>query len=41
MQGFNDRKGNDRKAQVQHQRSVVALFEAVDLLCTKILGDIG
>ena len=41
MQGFNDRKGNDRKAQVQHQCSVVAFFEAVDLLCTKILGDIG
>ncbi len=40
MQRFNGHKRNGRKAQVQHQCSMVAFFDALGFLCTKILGNI-
>lgn len=39
MQRFNDEKGKNGKAQIQHQCSVVAFFDAINFLCAKILGN--
>ena len=39
MPRFNDDKGKNRKANIQHQRRVVALFDALGLACAKILGN--
>ena len=40
MQRFNDEKGKNGKAQIQHQCSVVAFFDTINFLCAKILGNI-
>ena len=40
MQRFNDEKGKNGKAQIQHQRSMVAFFDTINFLCAKILGNI-
>ena len=37
MQRFNDEKGKNGKAQIQHQRSMVAFFDTINFLCAKIL----
>lgn len=39
MQRFNGHKRNGRKAQIQHQCSMVAFFDAINFLCAKILGN--
>ena len=40
MQRFNDEKGKNGKAHVQHQRRMVAFFDAEGFACAKILGNI-
>ena len=40
MHRFNGHKRNGRKAQIQHQYSMVAFFDTIDFLCAKILGNI-
>ena len=40
MQRFNGHKRNDRKAQIQHQCNMVAFFDTINFLCTKILRNI-
>ena len=40
MQRFNGHKRNGRKAQIQHQRRMVAFFDALGFACAKILGNI-
>ena len=40
MQRFNDEKGKNGKAHVQHQRRMVAFFDALGFACAKILGNI-
>ena len=39
MPRFNDKKGQNGKADIQHQRRVVALFDAPGLACAKVLGN--
>ena len=41
MQRFNGHKRNGRKAQIQHQRRMVAFFDALGFACAKILGTYG
>jgi len=40
VQRFNDEKGKNGKAHIQHQRCMVAFFDTSNFLCAKILGNI-